>query len=362
VTEEEFVPLKPKERIALETKLKKLLKATGSSNRDETAINKLRARLDPAEAKKQSSAVLPRIREDPDRGVVVDNLKHFAVHSFGDCEKLLDEGLANRTVGSTAMNASSSRSHCVFTLELQCMKGSKATSKITLVDLAGSEKTHTAKTEGERLVEGISINKSLSCLGQCISGLCKAAARKVEEEGKKSDAQKASEASARQAKKEQEESLTAKAKAKLKAGSGSKYGVKTGLPAKSINKDDVDFIPFRESVLTWILKDSLCGNSKTVMLAALSPAGANYQETLSTLRFAAQAKRLKTKAIVNEGQELGGGGGERWRRSLVGERNEMGICFSLTCQSANHFHSLHQPCFFFLLLLVLSRPNSALGV
>jgi kinesin family member 1 len=116
--------------------------------------------------------------------VVVDNLKHFAVSSFADCERLLEEGLANRTVGSTAMNATSSRSHCVFTLELQ-LKGKRATSKITLVDLAGSEKTQTAKTEGQLLVEGININKSLSCLGQCIAGLAKAAARKDLEDVRK---------------------------------------------------------------------------------------------------------------------------------------------------------------------------------
>jgi hypothetical protein len=114
--------------------------------------------------------------------VVVDGLKHFAVSSYADCEKLLEEGLANRTVGSTAMNASSSRSHCVFTLELQQLEGTQARSKITLIDLAGSEKTQTAKTEGQMLVEGININKSLSCLGQCIAGLAKAAAKRDMEE------------------------------------------------------------------------------------------------------------------------------------------------------------------------------------
>jgi len=75
--------------------------------------------------------------------------------------------------------------------------------------------------------------------------------------------------------------------------------VKTGAPPKSVEALE-DFVPFRESVLTWILRDSLVGNSKTVMLAAISPSATNYHETLSTLRFAAQAKQLKTKAIVNE--------------------------------------------------------------
>lgn len=222
-----------------------------------------------------------------------------AVQSFADCEKLLDEGLSNRTIGSTAMNASSSRSHCVFTLELQQLGGSKAASKITLIDLAGSEKTATAKTEGQGLVEGININKSLSCLGQCIAGLAKAAEKRDAEESKKSPAERAAEEMAKKEAAAKEAAASAKAAKKAAAKGPSKYGVKTGAPPKRIEKSD-DFIPFRDSILTWILRDSLCGNSKTVMLAALSPAAANYQETLSTLRFASQAKQLKTKAIVNE--------------------------------------------------------------
>ena len=156
------------------------------------------------------------MREDPLKGVVVDNLKHFAVASFSDCEKLLEEGLANRTVGATAMNASSSRSHCVFTLALQQLAGTKAESKITLIDLAGSEKTQTAKTEGQRLAEGITINKSLSCLGQCIAGLAKAAAKRDAEEAKKAPEQRRAEEEARQAKQAKLNGLTEAAKAKAK--------------------------------------------------------------------------------------------------------------------------------------------------
>ena len=159
--------------------------------------------------------------------VVVDNLKHFMVSSFGDCEKLLDEGLTNRTVGSTAMNATSSRSHCVFTLELMQLQsgggGTVSSSKITLIDLAGSEKTQTAKTEGQSLLEGININKSLSCLGQCIAGLAKAAAAKDAEEARKSPEQRAAEAKEREAaeaaKAAAEEKRKAKAAAKAAKGS-----------------------------------------------------------------------------------------------------------------------------------------------
>jgi Skp family chaperone for outer membrane proteins len=118
--EVDFVPLKPKERIKLEAKLKKLQKEAPKELADkakrEQQIAQLGALLDPQEAARQATSELPRIREDPDKGVVVDNLKHFAVATFADCDKLLEEGLANRTVGSTAMNASSSRSALVYRL------------------------------------------------------------------------------------------------------------------------------------------------------------------------------------------------------------------------------------------------------
>jgi hypothetical protein len=156
----------------------------------------------------------------------------------------------------------------------------------------------------KRLLEGITINKSLSCLGQCIAGLAKAAAKRDAEEAKKSPDEKAQDEADRKATRDKASAAAEAAKAKAKkskdGGSGSKYGVKVGAKPLSVQRDTDDFIPFRDSILTWILRDSLCGNSKTVMLAALSPAAANYQETLSTLRFAAQAKQLRTKAIVNE--------------------------------------------------------------
>ena len=193
---DDFEPLPPKERIKLEKKLKKLV-----AEKKIDQAEKIRAKLDPSLAKALVDAKAPRVREDPERGVVVDNLKHFAVSSFSDCEKLLDEGFKNRTVGSTAMNATSSRSHCCFQLEF-IQKATKSCSRITLVDLAGSEKTETAKTEGEGLREGININKSLSCLGQCISGLAKIAAAKDKEEKNKTPEQKAAEEEERKAREE----------------------------------------------------------------------------------------------------------------------------------------------------------------
>jgi len=240
--------------------------------------------------------------------VVVDNLKRFAVTTYSDCNDLLEEGLSNRTTASTAMNSTSSRSHAVFTLEITEKTGevdavaaalsgkspSKSSSgknkkgggggtngpqvtKVTLIDLAGSERAKSADTTGERLREGGAINKSLSVLGNVISLLAKNSKDMalLEEE-------LAAEATAAGTSPTSPEA-SAKAKKKLQlAAENSRH------------------IPFRDSVLTWILRDSLVGNSKTIMLAAISPAAVNFHETLSTLRFANQAKLIKTKAVNNE--------------------------------------------------------------
>lgn len=242
--------------------------------------------------------------------MVVDNLKRFAVTTYADCNDLLEEGLSNRTTASTAMNSTSSRSHAVFTLEItekvgevdavaaalsgqSPSKGSSSSSKhkkggssggggpqvtkVTLIDLAGSERAKSADTTGERLREGGAINKSLSVLGNVISLLAKNSKDMaiLEEE-------LAAEATASGLSPTSPEA-SAKAKKKLQlAAENSRH------------------IPFRDSVLTWILRDSLVGNSKTIMLAAISPAAVNFHETLSTLRFANQAKLIKTKAVNNE--------------------------------------------------------------
>ncbi|KAJ1373413.1 hypothetical protein KIN20_035803 [Parelaphostrongylus tenuis] len=156
-----------------------------------------------------------------------------------------------RTVAATNMNSTSSRSHAVFTIVLtqkrHCPDANLDTekvSKISLVDLAGSERATSTGAEGQRLKEGANINKSLTTLGLVISKL-------AEEAGKKS-----------------------------KRGKG--------------------VIPYRDSVLTWLLRENLGGNSKTAMIAALSPADINFDETLSTLRYADRAKQIVCQAVVNE--------------------------------------------------------------
>ncbi|EFP82773.2 uncharacterized protein PGTG_08969 [Puccinia graminis f. sp. tritici CRL 75-36-700-3] len=193
-----------------------------------------------------------RVREHPSLGPYVEDLSKLAVQSYSDVETLMDEGNKARTVAATNMNETSSRSHSVFTLLLTQrrkdattgMEGEKV-SRISLVDLAGSERANSTGATGVRLKEGAQINKSLTTLGKVISALAT-------------------------------------------AGSSG--------PGKKKKADD--HVPYRDSVLTWLLKDSLGGNSKTAMIAAISPA--DYEETLSTLRYADQAKKIKNKAVVNE--------------------------------------------------------------
>ncbi|KAL2444255.1 Kinesin-like protein KIF1A [Exophiala dermatitidis] len=189
-----------------------------------------------------------RVREHPSTGPYVEDLAKLAVRSFQEIENLMDEGNKARTVAATNMNETSSRSHAVFTLTLTQKRHDVETSmdtekvaKISLVDLAGSERATSTGATGARLKEGAEINRSLSTLGRVIAAL-----------------------------------------ADLSSG---KKGLK---------------VPYRDSVLTWLLKDSLGGNSMTAMIAAISPADINFEETLSTLRYADSAKRIKNHAVINE--------------------------------------------------------------
>ncbi|NXA21016.1 KIF14 protein, partial [Ibidorhyncha struthersii] len=191
-----------------------------------------------------------RVREHPVLGPYVEGLTVNVVSSYSDIQSWLELGNKQRATAATVMNDKSSRSHSVFTLvmtqtkvefvdEEQCDR--RLTSHINLIDLAGSECCSTAQTTGERLKEGVSINKSLLTLGKVISALSKQ----------------------------------------------SRNGKKT-------------FIPYRESVLTWLLKESLGGNSQTAMIATVSPAASSTEETLSTLRYAKQACSIFNIAKVNE--------------------------------------------------------------
>ncbi|EKD12941.1 uncharacterized protein L3040_005798 [Drepanopeziza brunnea f. sp. 'multigermtubi'] len=195
-----------------------------------------------------------KVREHPSTGPYVEDLAKLVAGSFNEIEHLMDEGNKARTVAATNMNETSSRSHAVFTLTLTQKRYDVDTkmslekvAKISLVDLAGSERAQSTGATGARLKEGAEINRSLSTLGRVIAALADLS------EGKK------------------------------------KKGGKAATQ-----------VPYRDSVLTWLLKDSLGGNSMTAMIAAISPADINFDETLSTLRYADSAKRIKNHAVVNE--------------------------------------------------------------
>ncbi|XP_029974264.1 kinesin-like protein KIF1B isoform X14 [Salarias fasciatus] len=190
-----------------------------------------------------------RVREHPLLGPYVEDLSKLAVTSYTDIADLMDAGNKARTVAATNMNETSSRSHAVFTIVFTQKKHDSETdlstekvSKISLVDLAGSERADSTGAKGTRLKEGANINKSLTTLGKVISALAEV----------------------------------------------------------SKKKKKTDFIPYRDSVLTWLLRENLGGNSRTAMVAALSPADINYDETLSTLRYADRAKNIKCNAVINE--------------------------------------------------------------
>uniref|UniRef100_A0A4W5LB15 Kinesin family member 13B n=1 Tax=Hucho hucho TaxID=62062 RepID=A0A4W5LB15_9TELE len=205
---------------------------------------KVRDLLDP-----KGSRQALRVREHKVLGPYVDGLSRLAVASYKDIESLMSEGNKSRTVAATNMNEESSRSHAVFNIilthtlrDLQSGTSGEKVSKLSLVDLAGSERAAKTGATGERMKEGSNINKSLTTLGLVISALAE----------------------------------------------------------QGCGKNKTKFVPYRDSVLTWLLKDSLGGNSRTAMVATVSPAADNYDETLSTLRYADRAKSIVNHAVVNE--------------------------------------------------------------
>ncbi|KAI5059874.1 hypothetical protein GOP47_0024294 [Adiantum capillus-veneris] len=186
-----------------------------------------------------------QIHENPKKGVYVENLKEIEVKNVGDITNLLLQGAANRRVAQTRMNQESSRSHGVFTCVIESQWVSDSVTnfrfgRLNLVDLAGSERQKASGAEGERLREAANINKSLSTLGLVIMILVDVA------QGKQRH------------------------------------------------------VPYRDSKLTFLLQDSLGGNSKTTIIATVSPAVSCANETLSTLKFAQRAKFIQNNAIINE--------------------------------------------------------------
>ncbi|KAJ6438599.1 kinesin family protein [Purpureocillium lavendulum] len=190
-----------------------------------------------------------KIRESPTEGPYVKDLTEVPVRNINEIMRYMKLGDSSRTTASTKMNDTSSRSHAVFTImlrqihhDMETDETTERSSRIRLVDLAGSERAKSTEATGARLREGSNINKSLTTLGRVIAAL---ADPKQLRSGKRKDV-----------------------------------------------------VPYRDSILTWLLKDSLGGNSKTAMIACIAPS--DYEETLSTLRYADQAKRIRTRAVVNQ--------------------------------------------------------------
>jgi len=184
------------------------------------------------------------VKEHKDSGVYVKGLNAFVVKGVPELNNVLEVGKKNRSVGATLMNQDSSRSHCIFCITIETIDSGAANpdghirvGKLNLVDLAGSERQSKTGATGDRLKEATKINLSLSALGNVISALV---------DGKSGH------------------------------------------------------IPYRDSKLTRLLQDSLGGNTKTVMVANIGPADWNYDETLSTLRYANRAKNIKNKPRINE--------------------------------------------------------------
>ncbi|KAG2453560.1 hypothetical protein HYH02_001779 [Chlamydomonas schloesseri] len=184
------------------------------------------------------------LKEHKDSGVYVKGLNAFVVKGVPELKNVLEVGKKNRSVGATLMNQDSSRSHSIFTITIETIEQTQAqpeghirVGKLNLVDLAGSERQSKTGATGDRLKEATKINLSLSALGNVISALV---------DGKSGH------------------------------------------------------VPYRDSKLTRLLQDSLGGNTKTIMCANMGPADWNYDETLSTLRYANRAKNIKNKPKINE--------------------------------------------------------------
>ncbi|KAG9459911.1 hypothetical protein H6P81_004419 [Aristolochia fimbriata] len=238
-----------------------------------------------------------QLREDIKKGVYVDNLKEFEVTTVQDVVKILLQGAANRKMAATCMNSESSRSHSVFTcvIESQWEKDSMTHfrfGRLNLVDLAGSERQKSSGAEGERLKEAANINKSLSTLGLVIMSLVDVAHGRLRH------------------------------------------------------------VPYRDSRLTFLLQDSLGGNSKTTIIANISPSSCSASETLSTLKFAQRAKLIQNNAKVNEDAS---GDVMALQRQIQQLKDELkflhthpnivnpGSLDMPSCDQSSNIHEVHQP-------------------
>lgn len=215
-----------------------------------------------------------RVREDPTTGPYVDDLTIIPVDNFATINQFIMFGNRHRVTAATKMNDTSSRSHAVFTIYLNQVdpvtQEQICASKLCIVDLAGSERTKDSEVTGIHLREAADINTSLTVLGRVISILSKPHVK----------------------------SSSSSSSSSSSFHSQSFHSSSSSSSFHS-QPQSQSFVPFRDSVLTWLLKDNLGGNSKTVMLAAISPSDLNYDETLNTLQYAARTKQIVNKTSVN---------------------------------------------------------------
>lgn len=182
------------------------------------------------------------LREDAKMGIHVAGLSQHSPKNADQVLDMLQRGNANRAMSATEANAVSSRSHAVLQITIRetaktaDVQADIKVGKLSLIDLAGSERASVTSNRGKQLHEGANINKSLLALSNCINAL---------------------------------------------------------------GRGDVRHIPYRDSKLTRLLKDSLGGNCKTTMIAAVSPSRSAYEDTLNTLKYANRAKEIKLKATRN---------------------------------------------------------------
>ena len=250
--------------------------------------------LVPSHSSNASNPYYLKIREHPVEGPYIKDLTDLPVKNYPELLRYMRLGDASRTTASTKMNDTSSRSHAVFTIMLKQIHHDLSTdstterlARIRLVDLAGSERAKATEATGARLREGSNINKSLTTLGRVIAALA-----------------------------DPRHSRPIGTKARTK-----------------------DIVPYRDSILTWLLKDSLGGNSKTAMIACIAPS--DYDETLSTLRYADQAKRIRTRAIVNQ-DSVSAAERDAQIAEMQNTIRELQIQVSLANQAANDNQKAHK--------------------
>lgn len=214
---------------------------------------------------------------EKDSGIYIPNLHSVLCKSADDMLNVMNKGNKSRTVGFTNMNEHSSRSHAIFLVKIEmCEIGSTTVKvgKLNLIDLAGSERQSKSGATADRLKEASKINRALSSLGNVISALA----------------------------------------------------------------EKSPHIPYRDSKLTRVLQDSLGGNSKTIMIANIGPSEYNYNESLTTLRYAHRAKTIQNKPVKNEDPQ------DTKLREYQEEITRLRVCFiiinlNLGCHKFKFFFS-----------------------